>query len=82
MNWKAFLQGIFMDNGAPSFSRIGSAIALGFSCGWITSIVCKTHVLPDFAGVCMFIGTLYGTNVIGNAAPKLFNRDHQGEDHQ
>lgn len=65
-----FMAGVFSDNGQPSFSRIGSGLALAFSCGWITSIVMRTHVLPDFAGVCMFIGTLYGANVAGNVFKK------------
>ena len=63
-----FMAGVFSDGGEPSFSRVGGGFALCFACGWITSIVLASHTLPDFGGVCLFIGTLYGVN----SASKLF----------
>jgi hypothetical protein len=66
MKFWAFWAGVFSDNGSPSFSRIGTAIALLCSCAWVTHIVWQTKALPDFSGVCFFIGTLYGLNVVRN----------------
>jgi hypothetical protein len=66
----AFLAGVFSDNGSPSFSRIGTGMALAFGCGWVTAIVRTTHALPDFTGLTMFIGMLYGLNVAGNTLRK------------
>lgn len=76
MNWKLFFQGIFSDNGVPSFSRVASAVALGFACGWVTHLVVKNNSLPDFMGLCMFIGVFYGTNVAGSVA-KVFKPNPQ-----
>jgi hypothetical protein len=67
----AFMAGVFTDdNGRPSFSRIGAGLALAFVCGWITEIVRHTHALPEFGGVALFIGTLYGLNVAKNTLTK------------
>lgn len=70
----AFMAGVFSDNGAPSFSRIGAGMALSFVCGWITDIVRHTHALPDFGGVSLFIGTLYGINMAGKVAGKVTDK--------
>jgi hypothetical protein len=63
-NWdKPFLRGIFCEeDGSPSFSRLATGFMLAFELGWVTDIVIRTHALPDFAGLALFIGTLYGTN--------------------
>jgi hypothetical protein len=67
----AFIAGVFTDeNGRPSFARIGAGMALSFACGWITDIVRHTHALPDFGGVALFVGTLYGLNVVKNGVMK------------
>jgi hypothetical protein len=63
---KDFWKRAFSDNGEPSFSRVGTAVALAFVCGWITEIVMHSKALPDFTGACLFIGTLYGLNVVKN----------------
>lgn len=64
-----FMAGVFTDdNGRPSFSRIGTGMAIAFACGWITDIVRHTHALPDFGGVSLFIATLYGLNTVKNLA--------------
>lgn len=65
-----FLAGVFSDNGSPSFSRVASGLALAFACGWVTSVVRVTHALPDFAGIALFIGTLYGINTAKNMVNK------------
>jgi hypothetical protein len=57
-----FWKGVFSDNGSPSFSRVATGLIVAFSCGWVTHIVWTSHALPDFAGLALFIGTLYGLN--------------------
>jgi len=61
-----FLKGAFSEqDGTPSFSRIGSGILIGFSCGWITAVVHFTHAIPDvatLAGLGALIGVPYGLN--------------------
>jgi len=56
---KPFLQSLFSETGTASFSRVGSFVALLFSCGWITFIVWKTRALPGLEGVTIFIASLY-----------------------
>lgn len=64
-----FWRGVFSDaDGTPSFSRVASGFALCFACGWITAVVLKHYALPDFAGISMFVGTLYGINKVGGLA--------------
>lgn len=70
-----FWRKVFSDNDQPSFSRIGTAMALCFACGWITAIVAKTHQLPDATGIAAlagFVGVLYGINTV----PKIKKDDH------
>jgi ABC-type uncharacterized transport system permease subunit len=61
---KPFWKWVFCESdGTPSFARIGSAVLLGFVCGWVTAIVKWTHALPaDFAGLGVFMMSLYGVN--------------------
>lgn len=54
-------------DGTPSFSRIATAVIVGFACGWITAVVRWTHALPEFGGVGLFITVLYGTNKVAAA---------------
>jgi len=70
MKFWTFMAGVFSDNGTPSFSRVGAGLALAFACGWVTAIVCNSHALPDFTGLTLFIGALYGANIAGNAFRK------------
>lgn len=59
----SFWRGVFSEaDGTPSFSRVATAVALAFALGWVTSIVARTHQLPDFSGLVAFIGILYGIN--------------------
>jgi hypothetical protein len=39
-----------------------TAVIVGFSLGWITSIVVKTHVVPELLGVGGFMTVFYGVN--------------------
>lgn len=65
---KPFWQWVFCEpDGTPSFSRVGTAVLIGFAMGWVTSIVTKTHALPDFAGLSLFISVLYGANKFSTA---------------
>jgi hypothetical protein len=58
-----FWKRVFSDEGEPSLSRVATGVAVLFACVWISIIVAHNFALPDFAGVCFFIGTLYGLNV-------------------
>lgn len=66
-----FIRRAFSENGEPSSSRILTALVVFFACGWVTSIVARTHALPDFAGLALFIGTLYGVNQAGKVIAGL-----------
>lgn len=57
----------FSDNGEPSSSRLLTAIVVAFACGWVTAIVKHTHQLPEFGGISLFIGSLYGLNRLTTA---------------
>lgn len=57
-----FWRGVFSDGNQPSFSRVATALIVAFSCGWVSHIVWHNHSLPDFAGLALFVGTLYGLN--------------------
>lgn len=66
-----FLERVFSDNGEPSSTRVLTGMVVAASIGWVSAVVRYTHALPDFAGLSMFIGTLYGLNVVRNfAGPK------------
>jgi hypothetical protein len=63
-----FWRGVFSEpDGTPSFSRVATGLLVSFACGWVTAIVWKNHALPDFAGLALFIGTLYGSNKLATA---------------
>jgi hypothetical protein len=53
-------------DGTPSFSRVATGFLVCFAAGWVTHLVLHNHNLPDFAGLALFIGTLYGANQIRN----------------
>jgi hypothetical protein len=57
-----FWRGVFSDGDQPSFSRVATGFVVAFSLGWVSRIVWKTTTLPDFGGLVLFIGTLYGVN--------------------
>jgi hypothetical protein len=69
-----FWRGVFSENdGTPSSTRIFTGLAVAFSLGWVTHLVSKNNALPDFMGLCLFIGTLYGLNAGKNAFSDYLN---------
>jgi hypothetical protein len=59
----AFWRSVFSESdGTPSFSRVATAVIVGFSMGWVTALVRMNHQLPDFGGLVLLIGALYGVN--------------------
>lgn|GEM_PF-1606234 len=62
-----FWKGVFSEaDGTPSFSRVATGFLVCFAAGWVTHLVWHNHALPEFAGLALFIGTLYGANQIRN----------------
>jgi len=63
-----FWRSVFSEpDGTPSFSRVATAVIVGFSMGWVTALVRLNHQLPDFGGLVLLIGTLYGVNKFSGA---------------
>lgn len=68
-----FLHEVFSESNAASFSRLGSFLALLFSCGWVSYIVWKTGSLPGLDGVTFFIVTLYGLGKVGQTVQRALS---------
>lgn len=49
-------------DGTPSFARVGTAVLIGFACGWVTCLVKITHAMPPLGELTLFVGALYGAN--------------------
>ena len=65
---QSFWRGVFCEtDGTPSFSRVATGLIVAFALGWVTHLVWHNNALPDFAGLVMFIGALYGVNKISAA---------------
>ena len=63
-----FWRSVFSESdGTPSFSRVATAVIVGFSMGWVTALVRTNHQLPDFGGLVLLIGALYGVNKFSGA---------------
>jgi len=63
-----FWRSVFSEpDGTPSFSRVATAVIVGFSVGWVTTLVRLNHQLPDFGGLVLLIGALYGVNKVSGA---------------
>jgi len=63
-----FWRGVFSDSdGTPSFSRVATAVIVGFAMGWVSALVRMNHQLPDFGGLVLLISTLYGVNKFSGA---------------
>ena len=63
-----FWRSVFSESdGTPSFSRVATAVIVGFSMGWVTALVRLNHQLPDFGGLVLLIGALYGVNKFSGA---------------
>ncbi len=78
---KPFWVWVFCEqDGTPSFSRVATGIIVAFALGWVTRIVCKSNILPDFAGLSLFVTVLYGANVARAWATKdQAPKDEQGK---
>lgn len=64
----SFLRGAFSEgDGSPSFSRVATGVLVAFSLGWVTHLVIHHHALPDFGGLVLYVGTLYGLNRLSAA---------------
>jgi len=65
-----FWKGVFSEaDGTPSFSRVATGLLVAFVCGWVTHLVWHNNALPDFAGIALLIGTLYGLNKFSGKLP-------------
>ncbi len=63
-----FWRGVFSESdGTPSFSRVATAVIVAFAMGWVTALVRANHQLPEFGGLVLLIGTLYGVNKVSGA---------------
>jgi hypothetical protein len=63
-----FWRGVFSEmDGTPSFSRVATAVIVAFAMGWVTALVRANHQLPDFGGLVLLIGALYGVNRFSSA---------------
>ena len=60
-----FLKELLSDNHTASFSRLGSFIALLFTCAWVSRIVWQTGALPGLDGLTLLISSLYGLGKAG-----------------
>jgi hypothetical protein len=69
---RPFVQQLFSDCGTASFSRVGSCLALIFSCSWVSRIVWKTGALPPLDGLTLFIVSLYGLGKAGETMQRYF----------
>ena len=68
---KQFLKQLFSESGEASFSRVGSFLALLFTCAWVSYLVWKTRALPGLEGLTFFIGTLYGLGKAGETVQRV-----------
>jgi hypothetical protein len=67
-NSKPFWRGVFSEpDGTPSFSRVATSVIVAFAVGWVTALVRMNHQLPDFGGLVLLIGALYGVNKVAGA---------------
>jgi hypothetical protein len=63
---RKFLRELFSEpDGKGSLSRVLTVVAVSFAMGWVSAIVLRTYKLPEFGGLSLFVGTLYGINQIG-----------------
>jgi len=70
-----FLKLLFAAEPGASFSRVATFIALVFSCTWVTHLVWHNHQLPDFSGLTLFVGSLYGLGKASDLVARLKNGD-------
>ena len=71
---KQFLQQLFSECGQASFSRVGTLIALGCACAWVSRIVWKTGTLPMLDHLTIFIASLYGLGKVGETVQRVLGK--------
>jgi hypothetical protein len=60
-----FLRELFSEpDGKASLSRLLTFVAVFFAMAWVTIIVRHEYKMPEFAGLSLFVGTLYGINQV------------------
>lgn len=73
----SFWKGVFSDGDQPSFSRVASALLLVFALGWVTSVICHTHKLPDASELLAlggFMTIFYVANRGTTVASEIFKK--------
>jgi hypothetical protein len=65
---KKFWLQVFTDHGEGSFSRVATTVTLAFCLFWTTYLVMVNRALPDFGGMSIFLGILYGVNKAATVA--------------
>lgn len=68
---REFFRELFSESGTASFSRVGSFLALLFSCAWISYIVWRTRALPGLESLTFFIASLYGLGKAGETVERV-----------
>lgn len=71
---RRFLSQLFSESGEASFSRVGTFLALGFACAWVTRIVWATAVLPSLDGLTLFISSLYALGKAGQTVQRVMGK--------
>lgn len=78
---KEFISKLFKESdGTPSLSRVCTGVIVLASISWVSVIVRRTNAFPDFSGLSLFVGTLYGLNHLGNVAQTYFNNKSGSKD--
>jgi hypothetical protein len=69
MTW---LKSIFSEtDGKGSLSRVATALIIVAAIVWVTRLVWHNHALPDFGGLTIFIGAIYGLNLARSAVADI-----------
>ena len=68
---KNWIKSLFSASNDSSYSRVASAVCVVGSIAWVTHIVFKTHSLPDFSGLSLFNGSIYGMGKINETIQKM-----------
>jgi hypothetical protein len=57
-------------DGTPSSARVITALVVLFALGWVTFLVRKHGVLPEFAGLTAFVSAIYAINKLRDGLGK------------
>ncbi|MBZ5543359.1 MAG: hypothetical protein LAO07_06725 [Acidobacteriia bacterium] len=71
---RQFLRQLFSECDTASFSRVGTFLALGCACLWVSRIVWKTAALPALDGLTIFIASLYGLGKAGETVQRVLGK--------